>query len=87
MNRVTLQVAIWVHRHEAKSDFWGPAGNEWQLKGNNLEPGMVEKDATHREVRELTHLYCTELFRDKNLPLPGSRTDVYGVLLLCRRLP
>ena len=60
IRRVNYQVAIWIHSHEARPVLWRPDGNGWQLRDNKLEPVMFEKDAAPKEVRDLTHLYCTD---------------------------
>lgn len=60
LKRANYQVAIWIHSHIAKPVLWSPDGNGWQLRDNELEPVMFQKDAAPREVRDLTHLYCTD---------------------------
>ena len=60
IRRVNYQVAILIRSHEAKPDLWNPHGNGWQLRNHKLEPVMFERDATTKEVRDLTHLYCID---------------------------
>jgi len=60
LKRANYQVAIWTHSHVAKPVLWNPDGNGWQVRDNKLEPVMFQKDAAPREVRDLTHLYCTD---------------------------
>lgn len=60
VRRDNYQVAIWLHSHVAKPILWKPDGNGWQLTENNLEPIMFKKEAAPKQVRDLTHLYCTD---------------------------
>ena len=57
---------FWVHSHEAKPVLWRPDGNGWQLKDNKLESVLFEKDAAPKEIRDLTHLYCTDVNCSQN---------------------
>lgn len=60
LKRANYQVAIWTNSHVAKPELWNPNGNGWQLKDNKLEPVLFQQDAAPKEVRDLTHLYCTD---------------------------
>ena len=59
--RAKYQVSIWTKSHQAKPNIWNPEGNGWKRnQDGNLEPVMYEGEAAPLEVRDLTHLYCTD---------------------------
>ena len=59
--RCRLMVSVWCQSHIPCPKLANPIGNGWKLGNNNaLEPVMYKKDAAPIEVRDLTHLYCSD---------------------------
>ena len=59
--RVNFQVAIWILSHLPKPLLWKPAGNGWKISsGGHLVEVLFQKEPAPVELREITHLYCTD---------------------------
>lgn len=59
--RARYQTSIWCNSHLPKPTLWNPVGNGWRLnESHHLEPVTYTGEAAPVEVRNLTHLYCTD---------------------------
>lgn len=58
--RARYQTSVWLQSHVPVPDLISPDGNGWVTKDGKLVPVMFLKDAAPVEVRDLTHLYCTD---------------------------
>ncbi|KAG1673348.1 Serine/threonine-protein phosphatase 6 regulatory ankyrin repeat subunit C [Nymphon striatum] len=65
--RAKYQTAIWCSSHISKPELLDPVGHGWERNTDNeLQPTMYTKDSAPVEMRDITHLYCT----DKNCTNP-----------------
>jgi hypothetical protein len=59
--RAIYQVKIWCNSHIAKSEPIDPVGHGWDRnKDGDLQTTKFTKDSAPIEVRDITHLYCTD---------------------------
>ena len=64
--RAQFQTTIWTHSHQAQPTIGSPIGKGWKLGDDGeLEPVLYSKEAAPVEVRDLTHLYCSDSGCDK----------------------
>ena len=60
--RARYQTSIWCQSHLSYPVLVDPIGNGWTLTHNQtMEPTLYIREAAPVEVRDLTHLYCTDL--------------------------
>ena len=60
VKRARYQVSIWCQSHVQKPILWNPVGNGWKASDNGLVPVMHTKPIAPVQVRDLTHMYCTD---------------------------
>ena len=67
-NRVmTTRKWFWTKRHQYNSHIpnpkvWDPNGNGWEVSNDGyLKPLMYTNELAPLEVRNLTHMYCTDI--------------------------
>jgi len=61
VKRARYQVAMWCRSHDPNPEAWNPDDNGWELsEDGHLQPVMYTKESAPKEVRNLTHLYCTD---------------------------
>lgn len=59
--RAQYQVAVWCQSHIAKPENMNPVGHGWHVNAKDeLRPTMYKNESAPAEVRDLTHLYCTD---------------------------
>lgn len=59
--RSLYQVTIWCQSHIAKPNIISPEGHGWQVDSvNGLQPTFYKNESAPMEVRDVTHLYCTD---------------------------
>ena len=58
--RARYQVAVWRNSHVPCPELWDPNGSGWEMSAGILKPIMFSKDVAPKEVRNLTHLFCTD---------------------------
>jgi len=59
--RAQYQVAVWCQSHVAKPENMNPVGHGWHVNAKDeLRPTMYQNESAPAEVRDLTHLYCTD---------------------------
>ena len=60
--RCNYQLSIWMQCGFAKPSLLSPIGNGWRWikETSSLQPVYYSKDAAPIEVRNLTHMYCTD---------------------------
>ena len=60
VKRARHQVSIWCQSHIPRPALWNPDGNGWKASENGLVPVMYTKPIAPIQVRDLTHMYCTD---------------------------
>ena len=60
--RARYQTSVWCQSHISKPVLCNPVGNGWKLSNDKqrLEPVFYLRDAAPVEVRDLTHMFCTD---------------------------
>jgi len=59
--RAQYQVAVWCQSHIAKPVDMDPVGHGWHVNvEDELCPTMYKNESAPAEVRDVTHLYCTD---------------------------
>jgi len=59
--RARYQTMIWCQSHIARPEIAGPVGHGWHMDNvNGLRPVFYMNESAPAEVRDVTHLYCTD---------------------------
>jgi len=59
--RAQYQVPIWNQSHIPKPETTSPVGNGWRISESaELRPVYYTKESAPAEVRDITHLYCSD---------------------------
>jgi hypothetical protein len=59
--RARYQTVIWCQSHTAMPEIASPVGHGWHLDNmNELKPTLYRNESAPVEVRNVTHLYCTD---------------------------
>lgn len=58
--RERYQTSIWCKSHVAYPSLRSPVDNGWYLPDCQLEPVIYTKESAPQEVRDVTHIYCSD---------------------------
>ena len=76
--RARYQVSLWKQSHLPHPEVWSPIGSGWKRTKDlsSLEPTMFDTEAAPLEVRNLTHLYCTDTNCNVNAKCHGLQSGL-----------